>query len=155
MPPIERPDPGFAGHLLAEHGELFQQLSRLRSAMADESPPGCERVREIVAAIRALRGRLDVHFRQEEEGGLLEESVARIPRLSAAAADVLAEHPRLLADLDAITVRFGGTDAAPCADAWRGVRVAFATFVERMQAHERAENAVVQQGYNEDLGIDD
>lgn len=155
MPPIERPDPGFAGHLLAEHGELFQQLSRLRASLADEAPPGCQRVREIVAGIRALRGRLAVHFRQEEEGGLLEESVARIPRLASDAALVLAEHPRLLADLDAIVARFGAADDAPCADAWRGVRAAFATFVERMQAHERAENAVVQQGYNEDLGIDD
>lgn len=155
MPPFERPDPAFAGHLLAEHGELFQQLSRLRAAMDDEAPPGCQRLREILAAIRGLRGRLAGHFRQEEEGGLLEESVARIPRLAADAALVLAEHPRLLADLDAITARFGAADDAPCADAWRGARAAFAAFVERMQAHERAENDVVQQGYNEDLGIDD
>lgn len=154
MPPIERPDPAFAGHLLAEHGELFQHLSRLRASMTDDAPPGCARVREIVTAIGALRTRLADHFRQEEEGGLLEESVARMPRLGSAAADVLAEHPRLLADLDAIRARFADADDAPCADAWRGVRSAFAGFVERMQAHERAENAVVQQGYNEDLGID-
>jgi hypothetical protein len=32
---------------------------------------------------------------------------------------------------------------------------AFDVFMHRMQAHERAENAVVQQGYNEDLGLDD
>lgn len=155
MASLDRTDPVFLGHLLAEHRELFAQLTAIRGALADAAPPGCERVREIVAAIGGLRGHLADHFRQEELGGILEESVSRMPRLGSAAAEVLAEHPRLLSDLDAIVERFGGGDLPPCAAEWSGVREAFQRFMARMQAHERAENAVVQQGYNEDLGLDD
>ncbi len=155
MASIERSDPAILGHLLAEHRELFQQLSNLRAALATESPPGCDRVREVVSAIGGLRSHLADHFHQEETGGFLEESVARMPRLGAAATEVLGQHPQLLADLDALVARFGDARTAPCAEEWRGVRGAFEAFMARMQAHERAENAVVQQGYNEDLGIDD
>ena len=154
MTSIDRPDPALLGHLLAEHRDLFQQLSCLRTSLAAEEAPGCDRVAEIVRAIAALREHLADHFQQEEEGGFLEESVARMPRLGASAAEVLAQHPRLLADLDALVGRFATPGVAPCASEWRGVRAAFEDFMLRMQAHERAENAVVQQGYNEDLGID-
>ena len=39
------------------------------------------------------------------------------------------------------------------ADAWPRAGQAFETFAENMAAHERRENAVVQEGYNEDLGL--
>jgi hypothetical protein len=155
MPSIERTDPTILGHLLAEHRELFQQLCNLRASLAADAAPGCDRVREVVRAITGLRSHLADHFQQEESGGFLEESVARMPRLGAAATEVLAQHPRLLAELDALVARCGEAPEAPCDEAWRGVREAFEGFMVRMQAHERAENAVVQQGYNEDLGIDD
>lgn len=155
MTPIDRTDPVIMGHILSEHRELFEQLSTLRTMLATESPPGCERLRELVRAIATLRRHLADHFRQEETGGFLEEAVARMPRLGSAASDVLGQHPQLLGELDAIVARFGDADVAPCADAWLEVHRAFEGFMRRMQEHERAENAVVQQGYNEDLGLDD
>jgi iron-sulfur cluster repair protein YtfE (RIC family) len=155
MTPIDRPDPVIMGHILAEHRELFEQLTALRTMLATESPPGCERLRELVRAIATLRVHLADHFRQEEMGGFLEEAVARMPRLGSAATDVLGQHPQLLADLDALVAQFGNVDDAPCAEAWRQTHLAFEAFMRHMQAHERAENAVVQQGYNEDLGLDD
>jgi hypothetical protein len=155
MPSIDRPDPVILGHLLSEHRELFQQLSALRAMLAAESPPGCERLREIVRAVAALRGHLADHFRAEESGGFIEEAVARMPKLGAAATEVLGQHGALLDDLDRMVNRFADVGEAPCAEAWRGMHEAFDAFMRRMQAHERAENAVVQQGYNEDLGLDD
>lgn len=155
MPSIDRPDPVILGHLLSEHRELFQQLSALRAMLAAESPPGCERLREIVQAVAALRGHLADHFRAEESGGFIEEAVARMPRLGSAATEVLGQHRDLLADLDRMVDRFADVGEAPCTEAWRGMHEAFDAFMRRMQAHERAENAVVQQGYNEDLGLDD
>ena len=155
MTSIERPDPVILGHLLSEHRELFQQLAALRTMLAAESPPGCERLRELVRAIKTLRGHLADHFRQEETGGFIEEAVARIPRLGSAAKEVLDQHASLLADLDRIVDRFADAGEAPCAEEWRAMHEAFDAFMQRMQAHERAENAVVQQGYNEDLGLDD
>ena len=155
MPSIDRPDPVILGHLLSEHRELFQQLSALRTMLACESPPDCERLREIVRAIATLRGHLADHFQQEESGGFIEEAVARMPRLGSAATEVLGQHGALLTDLDRILDRFADAGEAPCAEAWRDMHEAFDVFMHSMQAHERAENAVVQQGYNEDLGLDD
>jgi len=155
MPSIDRPDPVILGHLLSEHRELFQQLSALRTMLAAEAPPGCDRLRELVRAIATLRGHLADHFRQEESGGFLEEAVARMPRLGSAATEVLGQHGALLADLDRIVDRFADAGEAPCTAEWLAMHDAFDTFMRRMQAHERAENAVVQQGYNEDLGLDD
>ena len=40
-------------------------------------------------------------------------------------------------------------------DSWDKAAHGFAAFTEHLLAHERNENAVVQQGYNEDLGLDD
>ena len=51
MTPIDRTDPVIMGHILSEHRELFEQLSTLRTMLATESPPGCERLRELVRAI--------------------------------------------------------------------------------------------------------
>ena len=78
-----------------------------------------------------------------------------MPRLGSAATEVLGQHGALLTDLDRIVDRFADAGEAPCAAAWRDMHEAFDVFMHRMQAHERAENAVVQQGYNEDLGLDD
>lgn len=124
----------------------------MRADFADEhtaAPP--------LAAIRDrlldLRDHLRDHFEQEEKGGFLEESIARMPRLSGAAREVVAEHPRLLAELDTLL------DSLPMRDisreAWDAAIRRFATFTDHLLAHERNENAVVQQGYNEDFGFGD
>ncbi|RLS31764.1 MAG: hypothetical protein DWH79_09105 [Planctomycetota bacterium] len=154
MTSIDRADPGILSHLLAEHRELWNQLSAVRCALAAPAPADCTEVKGIVASIQILREHLASHFSQEECGGFMEESVARMPRLNHAVSDVLREHPLLLADLDAIVSRFGSAAGqTPCADAWREIGASFEAFAARIQAHERAENDVVQQGYNEDLGL--
>lgn len=83
----------------------------------------------------------------------MEESQTRMPRLSAAVRRVLAEHPRLLAELDRLldSLVMGDISAAE----WRAARRDFETFAAHLLAHERDENAVVQEGYNQDLGLVD
>jgi hypothetical protein len=66
---------------------------------------------------------------------------------------VLAEHPALLADLDGLLERLAARDSGE--EAWRQAGHAFEAFASRLLAHERNENAVVQEGYNEDLGLVD
>ena len=149
MASIDRADPVIMGHLLAQHRELHDLLVDCRAGF--EGPSGA------AAAARdrltALRDHLARHFAQEEQGGYLEESLTRMPRLSRAVRDVLAEHPRLLADLDGLLERLAARDIA--AEAWRQAGHDFEAFASRLLAHERNENAVVQEGYNEDLGLAD
>ena len=82
----------------------------------------------------------------------MEESLTRMPRLAQAVRGVLAEHPALLADLDGLLEQLAARDNGVL---WRQAGCDFEAFASRLLAHERNENAVLQEGYNEDLGFGD
>lgn len=152
MASIDRADPVIMGHLLAQHRELHDLLVHARAGFRAgfQAAPAVEAARDRLATLREHVAR---HFAQEEQGGYLEESLTRMPRLSRAVRDVLAEHPSLLAELDGLLERLAARDIA--AEAWRQAGRDFEAFASRLLAHERNENAVVQEGYNEDLGLAD
>ena len=151
MASIDRSDPVILGHVLAEHRDLFHLLLSVRSAFANAGPPTPDRRSEVLDSMHHLRDHLADHFAKEEQGGFLEEAVARIPRLSAAVQSILGQHPLLLANLDRV---IEDLEASPDDSvAWVRANHGFEAFSARMTAHERSENAVVQSGYNEDLGL--
>jgi hypothetical protein len=152
MLPAGRVDPVILGHLLCQHRDLHARLLALRADFAADpaTPPPLDAIRHRLVD---LRDHLRDHFDQEETGGFLEESIARMPRLSAAAREVVAEHPQLLAEIDALLASLPGRNLR--AEVWQEAARRFATFTDHLLAHERNENAVVQQGYNEDFGFGD
>jgi hypothetical protein len=147
MASIDRADPVIMGHILAQHRDLHAQIVAVRDCLAAAGP----RVGRLRAALDALRNHLRAHFHQEETGGFLEESIARMPRLSAAARGVLDQHPALLAEIDDLIDTLGKPDSAA---SWDRIAADGERFVRHLLEHERNENAVVQAGYNEDLGLD-
>jgi len=147
MASIDRADPAIMGHLLAQHRELHDLLVDARAGLASQA---CAAARERLVT---LRDHLSQHFEQEERGGFLEESLTRMPRLAADVRKVLADHPRLLAELDGLINCLSAEDIGR--DAWRQAGHDFEAFASHLLAHERSENAVVQEGYNEDLGFVD
>jgi iron-sulfur cluster repair protein YtfE (RIC family) len=152
MASIDRADPVIMGHLLAQHRELHDLLVEARASLADPAhgPSAAATARQRLAE---LREHLEQHFAQEEQGGYLEESLTRMPRLAGAVREVLAEHPALLAALDGLLERLAARDSG--GEAWRQAGRDFEAFASRLLAHERNENAVLQEGYNEDLGLAD
>jgi hypothetical protein len=153
MPSLDRPDPVIMNHVLAEHRDLFQLVSRAKAAFADSGRPLAKRREFAVATIESLRAHLHEHFTQEERGGFLEEAVTRIPRLGHRMEEILKQHPALLAELDSLAAALA--DSRLIEADWLKIGRQFAAFVDHLQAHERSENAVVQEGYNEDLGLGD
>jgi hypothetical protein len=153
MVSFDRIDPVILGHILGQHRDLHAQMLSLRALCEDLAAPDSQRLAEVRGRLGGLRDYLRQHFEQEERGGFMEESIARMPRLSVVARDVLADHPRLLAEIDGLLERLPKGDIS--AAAWAAVRQDFAVFTDHLLAHERNENAVVQEGYNEDLGLDD
>lgn len=151
MASIDRADPVIMGHLLSQHRELHDLLVEARGAF--EQPAGELALATAAGRLGSLRQHLARHFQLEERGGFMEESLARIPRLSRAVRDVLGEHPTLLADLDGLLERLAARDSGE--EVWRQAGHDFEAFASRLLAHERNENAVVQEGYNEDLGLAD
>jgi len=144
-------DSAVLGHLLAQHHDLHARLLALRAAFTAAEVPGATACGELRGHLCGLRERLVDHFAQEERGGFLEDSIARLPRLAAAVRGVMAEHPQLLAELDALLECVPITDIRD--SDWSEARRRFTGFAEHLLAHERNEHAVVQQGYNEDLGF--
>lgn len=153
MAPIDRSDPIILGHVLSEHQDLFRRIMAVRHALAAEPPSGDDRLAPLEHCLRSLRDHLECHFRQEEAGGFLEEAVTRMPRLGPSVAAVIAQHPALLAELDALIASL--RSSADLTMAWQQAARAFENFAANLMAHERSENAVVQEGYNEDLGLVD
>jgi iron-sulfur cluster repair protein YtfE (RIC family) len=153
MASIDRSDPVILGHVLAEHQDLFNRLTAARKAFAAEAPPAATHLAALQTCLTSLRDHLDEHFTQEERGGFLEEAVARMPRLGSAVAGLMTEHPALLAELDKLIAAL--PSSVTSAAAWQQAGQSFAGFTAHMMAHERSENAVVQEGYNEDLGLVD
>jgi hypothetical protein len=151
MASIDRADPVIMGHLLAQHRELHDLLVDARGML--QQPPGEVARADAAARLGALRQHLARHFVQEEQGGFMEESLTRMPRLARAVGRVMAEHPTLLAELDGLLEGLAARDSG--GEAWRQAGRDFEAFASRLLAHERNENAVVQEGYNEDLGFAD
>ena len=148
-----RVDPVILEHLLGQHRDLHARLLALRADFAAEHDAGAPPPKAVRDRLLELRDHLRDHFVQEEQGGFLEESIARMPRLSVAAREVVADHPRLLAELDTLLDRLPAQDVRD--ESWDEAAHGFAAFTEHLLAHERNENAVVQQGYNEDFGFGD
>jgi len=148
-----RVDPVILEHLLGQHRDLHARLLALRADFAAEHDAGAPPPKAVRDRLLELRDHLRDHFVQEEQGGFLEESIARMPRLSVAAREVVADHPCLLAELDALVNKLPAQDVRD--ESWDEAARGFAAFTEHLLAHERNENAVVQQGYNEDFGFGD
>lgn len=153
MMSFDRPDPVIMEHILAQHRELHAQIMAVRSAFGVAGPPDQIRARRVRESLAALREHLSGHFTQEETGGFLEESITRMPRLSNAMKAVLADHPALLAELDRLIALLGTAGISRLA--WDQAAHGFEQFARHLVDHERSENAVVQAGYNEDLGLVD
>jgi len=110
-------------------------------------------VAAIQGSLGSLREYLRIHFEQEEEGGFMEESIARMPRLATAVQLILKQHPALLAEIDALIATLTPEICTPAV--WAQAGSMFEQFSAQMLDHERSENTVVQDGYNEDLGLTD
>jgi hypothetical protein len=147
-----RIDPVIHEHILSQHRELHARLMAVRLAFAETCAPDRPRLQGMREGLADLRDHLRRHFEQEECGGFMEESIARMPRLAAAARQVVGEHPRLLAELDGLLESLAVRDIRP--ESWQEAGRGFAAFAEHLLAHERNENAVVQDGYNEDFGLE-
>ena len=125
---------GYVRHMDEQHKRLNEELRRLH----DELQAGVPRA-AMLDDLEAMRRDLAAHFREEEDGGCLEEAVCRCPSLAHEVRMIESEHRDLLAQLDAMIARQqAGTIAS--SDIER--------FAAALDRHEAAEDHVVQHGFN-------
>jgi hypothetical protein len=132
----------YVNHLLAEHRRLQHLLRQARKAIGED--PRKSHV-ECAAALADLRNELRAHFAEEDSGGCLAEAASRCPGLSAEVGTIEAEHPRLLACLDAMVLRAQSCDDSPACRV--DLIAAFDDLLHDLRAHEAAENNVLRRGF--------
>jgi iron-sulfur cluster repair protein YtfE (RIC family) len=136
-----------------EHRDLQQRLRSLRH-LAEEPVPANTiglKLETIGRTLHQFRALMESHFRKEEAGGVIDEAVARLPRLAQYAVQIEQEHPQLLKSLD-VAIRACEV-TSPDEQDWASARTALNEFVNGMLRHEAAENKLLQQGFNEDFGL--
>lgn len=113
-------------------------------------PPAKE---SVLVVLPTLSTELHRHFELEERDGYLGEAVAFAPRLSGTAERLLKQHATLAEELTALLQSLRGDTGS---EAWWGTFVAQGEqFIRSLVDHERAENELVQDAYEEDIGVED
>jgi len=144
----------YAAHLNAEHRRLTVLLrsaaASLRTSFASLSTSSGHKQaqQELVRSCEALRGvrhELTQHFAEEEGGGCLDEAVCHRPQLAGELHRLKREHPTLLRDVDCLIAKLasGEPTAAEQAQWMREMEA----FVDRVTAHEAAEDKLLDAGF--------
>lgn len=127
---------------LSDHRRLDAKLRELRGAIEAAPVAAVDAGERIDELLKQLRNELQWHFDCEQEGGCLDEVVARLPRLSFEADRIQAQHEELLDEIDRLI------------DEAREYPYAHERFLEHLDAfyrqfheHEEAEDQLLREGF--------
>jgi hypothetical protein len=150
MTPLQGKDPFYA-KVLDEHRELRGRLAALEDKLAEVLAPAPGRApdyEELRKLLASLLVHVEQHFAEEEEGGILDEAMCRLPRLCPQAAALERQHKPLLQQLARIVERAG--DCGSSENRWRSLAAEFNRFTYAIRAHEAAENRIAEEAFNEE-----
>ena len=137
----------YVQHMLAEHQRLDQQIRwTLATFPSWEDVDLTVWTPRMTEGLKRIRRELEHHFREEEQGGCLEEAVAQCPALSADVQAIEAEHPQLLAEVDSL-IRRCGSYMTCTASVAKEVQIAVQALVHKLRTHETLENRIMQRGF--------
>jgi hypothetical protein len=131
--------------LLDETVNLLSRASRARM------PP-----QRVVALLERLRDQFALHFALEEAFGYFEDAISVAPRLSARADALRGEHRTLFVEICHVAdeaERLLRSDGSP--QTVRKIALKFVAFHHQYQAHEAAENDLILEALDDDIGVGD
>jgi Hemerythrin HHE cation binding domain len=137
-------------HLMAEHRRLDELIHQTLKAPPDWEEGDVDWPPRLVEHLTAIRQEMAHHFREEEEGGCLEEAVAHCPSLSTEVLHIEAEHNRLLADMDDLILRAKRLERPKPRDA-RALGQELQAVVHALRAHEAEETRVIERGFTRNV----
>lgn len=135
--------------ILAGHQELKALLERIDQVLATRSGTADEACH----LLAQLGDRLVKHFALEEEEGYFEEAVLHAPQLVAKMNRLLAQHPKICNQAQSLVTE--ATSQSGHQDWWETTRQLFLSFRDELLRHERAEDRLLQEAYNLDIGSHD
>lgn len=132
-----------------DHAALKALLHRIDHALDSRGVD----IAEVGRMLGELGDRLVRHFALEEEGGYFSEALLHSPRLVDQANALMAQHPKMCAQADVLCQVAGAASNAETW--WTNTRQRFRAFKEELLRHERAEDGLMQEAYQQDLGSHD
>lgn len=137
----------------ADHAELETIDRALRASLnaGERAQWRPEATLEIVKQLESMSQHLERHFTNEEAGGYMEEALALAPRFSSQAAQLLKQHGQLnqlLVQLAAAALR-----AKDSPESWPQLTQQVIELLKKLEAHEAAENRIMQEAFNVDLEL--
>ena len=139
----------YVDHLMVEHRRLHRLLLDARKTIADAHSGEGNWGEKAVKVLRDLRGTLQHHFAEEEEGGCLDEAVSFQPHLAPDVKRIEAEHPQLLAEIDRLIAQVEDGGKTPAQHL--ALTTAFDELCRELHTHEAAENEVLRRGFGANL----
>lgn len=134
----------YISHLEAEHRIIESVLAEVESELCTAFARKSADYQRFRDMLFALRQNLEHHFRGEDEGGCLEEAMARCPGLAEEAGDLLAERRGILRLLDHLIVQ-SDSRMRGCTSA--DYREAFGRFTRTLRMHEASEKRILNQAF--------
>lgn len=142
-------DHQFFEQVKSEHAELIELMKLLRAEFnSDIRDPGT-----VNRLVGNLYEHIVAHFAHEERGGYLCEALERAPRLTEQAKQLLAQHEtlnELLGELRNVAQRREDSELW-----WQALRDTFNQFSRELLRHEAAEDKLLQDAFNQDMGTAD
>jgi hemerythrin-like domain-containing protein len=136
----------YVEHLRIEHTHIDQSLEELQHLLANAAAWSQENpALALLARLVQLRQQLVHHFREEEEGGCMEEARSRSPCLSEDVRTLQAEHAGFLTALDNMIAEAEILAKQP--NDLQGLQQSFSGFLHRLHAHEAEENRILLFGF--------
>lgn len=136
----------YVEHLRIEHSHIDHSLEELQHLFTNAVEWSKENsAPALLAQLVQMREQLVHHFREEEEGGCMEEAQSRSPCLSEDVRTLQSEHPGFLTALDGMI-----TEAELLTKQSNGLQdlqKAFGGFMQRLHAHEAEENRILLFGF--------
>jgi hypothetical protein len=141
---IQAKDP-FYERVLADHRELCRLLTGLQGCFADADEGSQDACRRLPGLLKEFYAYLQAHFEEEAAGGLLEEAVCRLPRLSKEAMSLERQHVPLLEELHRIVSCVEKCQALQVHE--KDLSARFREFANELKLHERSENHLAAEAF--------
>lgn len=135
--------------ILAGHQELKALLEQIDQLLATRSGT----IEEACHLLAQMGDRLVKHFSLEEREEYFEEAVLHAPQLVAKVNRLLAQHPKICSQAQSLVAE--ATSRSVHQDWWEATRRLFLSFRNELLHHERAEDRLLQEAYNLDIGSHD
>lgn len=129
--------------LYQTHLRLHEEIDELRACCHDHFESDRSARSALMRQVEELRATINEHFALEEDGGYMRSVLDVAPRYSQLAESLQQQHPALRDQLEGLVAESGDLAA--------GIQ----NFIEALEAHEHAENALVQSAFSDDLAAGD